>query len=112
MSGATPDPSAALADEAQLREEIRNAMRLVIDPELGIDIITLDLLRGMEFGDHGVRILLVLTTPFCPYAPELLREIREQVGEVTALPIEIQILAEAWNPPDEVRTLLGMPGSW
>lgn len=55
---------------------------------------------------------MVLTTPFCPYAPELLRDIRERVSEVTTLPIEIEILPEAWRPPDEVRTLLGLPGSW
>lgn len=112
MHDAALEPEATLGAEALLRRDIREAMRLVIDPELGIDIITLDLLRGMEFGPLGVRILMVLTTPFCPYAPELLRDIRERVSEVTTLPIEIEILPEAWRPPDEVRTLLGLPGSW
>lgn len=106
------EPERTLDDEARLREEIRDALRLVIDPELGIDIITLDLLRGMEFGPSGLTLLFVLTTPFCPYAPELIAEIRARVGEVTLLPLEVRILPEAWRPPDEVRTLLGLPGSW
>jgi metal-sulfur cluster biosynthetic enzyme len=85
----------------------------VVDPELGIDVNTLGLLRELEIGEHGQLIVrFVFTTPFCPYAGALMAEIERAIGEVTTRPVGLVPLSERWEPPDEVKAFLGMPGSW
>jgi metal-sulfur cluster biosynthetic enzyme len=97
----------------ELAQNVRAALSTVVDPELGLDIGTLELLRELEIGDHGQLIVrFVFTTPFCPYAGALMAEMERALGEVTTRKIALVSLAEAWTPSDEVKALLGMPGSW
>jgi metal-sulfur cluster biosynthetic enzyme len=92
---------------------IRNAFSLVADPELGLDLDTLGLLCEVELGAAGtVAIRFVFTTPFCPYGPALMAEMEERLRESLDCPFALVLLPRAWNPSDEVRGLLGMPGYW
>ena len=65
------------------RNEIMEALREVYDPELGMNVVELGLIRQIEINDKSCRIEMILTTPFCPYAPEMLREVR-QAAEIAA----------------------------
>ena len=48
-------------------QEVREALHQVIDPELGIDVIDLGLVYGIEIDDEGRAIItMTLTTPACP----------------------------------------------
>ncbi|PST49861.1 hypothetical protein COO72_01130 [Bifidobacterium callitrichos] len=48
-------------------EDVREALHQVIDPELGIDVIDLGLVYGIEIDDQGRAIItMTLTTPACP----------------------------------------------
>ncbi|MBT1171900.1 metal-sulfur cluster assembly factor [Bifidobacterium sp. MA2] len=48
-------------------EDVREALHQVIDPELGIDVIDLGLVYGIEIDDLGRAIItMTLTTPACP----------------------------------------------
>ena len=49
-------------EAAQLREALRD----VIDPELGIDILSLGLVYGLEVHDRVAAVILTTTTPACP----------------------------------------------
>lgn len=92
---------------------IRNAFAQVTDPELGLDLDTLGLLQEVELGAGGsVAIRFVFTTPFCPYGPTLMAEMEERLHESLDCPFALVVLSRAWNPSDEVRGLLGMPGYW
>lgn len=105
--------SAPSGSEAyELGQSVRAALSTVVDPELGIDVNTLGLLRELEIGEHGQLIVrFVFTTPFCPYAGALMAEMERAIGEVTTRPIALVSLAERWEPPDEVKAFLGFPGS-
>ena len=63
-------------------EEVRQALRQVLDPELGMSIIELGLVRGVSMNDDGLEVKMILTTPFCPYGPALLESARAKAEEV------------------------------
>ncbi|MCM5556148.1 metal-sulfur cluster assembly factor [Pleomorphomonas sp. JP5] len=49
-----------------MKSEILAALATVDDPELGIDIVSLGLVRRLEFGEGAIKIELMMTTPTCP----------------------------------------------
>jgi len=77
---------------------IIEALRGVMDPELGMDVIELALIKEIIIGKDSSEIRMVLTTPFCPYAGSLIAQIREGAEEVLAHPVEVTLLAQAWDP--------------
>ena len=78
-------------------EEVRDALRQVEDPELGMDIVDLGLLYDVEVEDGKVKVVYTLTSMGCPVGPM----IQEQITEVvTALPDVREVDAElTWDPP-------------
>lgn len=47
-------------------EEIRDALREVVDPELGVNIVDLGLVYGIAIDGTAVRITMTMTSPACP----------------------------------------------
>ncbi|MCY4464278.1 MAG: iron-sulfur cluster assembly protein [Chloroflexi bacterium] len=74
------------------------AMRAVIDPEIGMNIIELGLVRGVEFDDESAHVNMIMTTPFCPYAPQLLEQPRRAAQEYLGVPTTIEMGMEMWDP--------------
>lgn len=94
-------------------DNLAAALSTVLDPELGIDAWTLGLAQELELNEHGRLVLrFVFTTPFCPYGPALMAEMEAALAQVFDPPPTLVLLARAWNPPDEVKALLGLPGAW
>lgn len=94
-------------------EEVTDALREVIDPELGLDFVELGLIYGIEIDDAGaVKVTYTLTTPGCPIGPQVAEQIAEFVGEVegvTAVDSELTF-APAWSPErmtDDAKFALG-----
>jgi len=81
----------------ELVEEILKALRTVIDPEIGLDIIALGLIRNIQVTDEGANVVMILTTPFCPYGPALLEMARQKVEQVVGKPTTIELGTEIWD---------------
>jgi metal-sulfur cluster biosynthetic enzyme len=64
----------------QLVDRIRDALRVVIDPELGHDIIDLGFVYDISVVDGAVRITMTATTPGCP----AIRFLKEGVANAAA----------------------------
>lgn len=82
----------------ELVETIRTKLSEVIDPEIGFDIIQLGLVRDFLItSDTGV-VRMVLTTPFCPYGPEMIEmtKIKAEVG--LGKPVKVEMLPDIWSP--------------
>ena len=64
-------------------EEVTDALRDVIDPELGLDFVELGLIYEVEVEDEGiVRVTYTLTSPGCPIGPQVSEQIEEFVGDL------------------------------
>jgi metal-sulfur cluster biosynthetic enzyme len=66
-------------------DEVTDALRDVIDPELGLDFVELGLIYGVEVDGGTVRITYTLTTPGCPIGPQVSEQIEEFVGELAGV---------------------------
>jgi phenylacetic acid degradation protein paaD len=65
------------------QEEIEEALKEVIDPELGVNIVDLGLLYGMRWDDNGVLILdLTLTTAACPLQDVIEEQVEANLDSV------------------------------
>ena len=82
----------------QLMEKLTAALREVVDPEIGLNIIELGLVRNVEVGPKEVTITMVLTTPFCPYGPAMLETTRHRAEKALNKPTRIEMSMEMWDP--------------
>ena len=82
-----------------LAEKVEKALRNVLDPELGLSIIELGLVRNVVLKDEGevVHVTMIMTTPFCPYAPALLESTRDKTQETLEIPTTIEMGMEFWD---------------
>jgi len=60
------------------------ALRAVIDPDLGIDIVELGLVESIEAGPDRLRVGLIMTTPACPQTAYLQDEAAQALAGIAA----------------------------
>ncbi len=110
------DPSLSPADDAPAYAEVESpgfdpirrahelaildALRAVVDPEIGMNVVELALIRQILVGENESEIKMILTTPFCPYAGSMINQVREQAESVLEHPVKVTLLAERWDPRD------------
>ncbi len=101
-----PTPTAAAGeaafDLAQRATElaILDALRSVVDPEIGMNIVELALIKQILLGPESTEIKMILTTPFCPYAGSIIAQVKEQTKTVVDHDVKVTLLAERWDPRD------------
>lgn len=84
---------------ASKEEEVMEALRSVIDPEIGLNVVELGLIRDLTIDeDQQAKITMILTTPFCPYGPAMIEQVRQTVTAVTERDTEVEIGTELWDP--------------
>ena len=94
-------PATAFDAEARATElAILDALRTVVDPEIGMNVVELALIKQIILGDDQTEIKMILTTPFCPYAGAMIEQVRESVAEVVEHEVKVTLLAERWDPRD------------
>ncbi|MEC5200798.1 metal-sulfur cluster biosynthetic enzyme [Arthrobacter sp. PL16] len=77
-------------------DDVEEALRDVIDPELGVNIVDLGLLYGLKYADDGALLIdMTLTTAACP----LTDVIEEQVGQALDGVVDEWRLNWVWMPP-------------
>jgi metal-sulfur cluster biosynthetic enzyme len=97
----TTTPAPAFDAERRATElAILDALRSVVDPEIGMNVVELALIKQILLGDDESEIKMILTTPFCPYAGSMIQQVKEAAESVTEHPVKITLLAERWDPRD------------
>jgi metal-sulfur cluster biosynthetic enzyme len=96
------EPASAPFDAQRRATElaILDALRAVVDPEIGMNVVELALIKQVLLGTDETEIKMILTTPFCPYAGSMIQQVREQVESVVEHPVKVTLLAERWDPRD------------
>ena len=90
--------------------EIKTALEQVVDPEISLSIIELGVVREIDLSVEPHVVRMLLTTPFCPYAPQIIQQVKDAVTAVTGKGTEVEILAEQWTP--EMMPDPGLLGRW
>jgi metal-sulfur cluster biosynthetic enzyme len=95
-------PAAPLFDAERRATElaILDALRAVVDPEIGMNVVELALIKQVLLGQNETEIKMILTTPFCPYAGSMIAQVQEQAESVVEHPVKVTLLAERWDPRD------------
>ena len=101
---ATPDASAPTpAFDAERRATelaILDALRQVIDPEIGMNVVELALIKQIILAPDSTEVKMILTTPFCPYAGSMIAQVKEQTETVVDHDVKVTLLAERWDPKE------------
>jgi metal-sulfur cluster biosynthetic enzyme len=95
-------------------ERIREELKSVVDPEIGLDVINLGLIYGVKIDGDKVGIVMTLTTPGCPVAGMFLASVKtavESIPGVAECSVDL-----TFNPPwdprahasEEAKMMLGL----
>ncbi|MGH7540548.1 MAG: metal-sulfur cluster assembly factor [Gemmatimonadota bacterium] len=90
-----PGPEGS-AQEDDTKERIRQALRAVSDPELGINIVDLGLVYDIDVAGGSARVTMTLTSPGCPAGGEILSGARSAAQSVEG--VEEAVVNLVWKP--------------
>ena len=80
-----------------IKDKIIDEIRKIYDPEIPVNIYELGLIYNIEVSGKKAKIKMTLTTPNCPVAESLPKEVKEsamQVEEIDEVDLEL-----VWDPP-------------
>ena len=80
-----------------LVKPLREKLSEVIDPEIGMNILQLGLIRKVSIKEEKAEIFMILTTPFCPYGPAMLESTRQKALEGLNMDVNIQLGMDPWD---------------
>ena len=82
----------------ELVEPLVEELKKVMDPEIGLNILELGLVRNVTIINGEAKMQMIMTTPFCPYGPALLETTRQQAEIGLRLPTSVSLSYEPWDP--------------
>ena len=103
-----------ITENKELADKVIEALKTIYDPEIPVDIYELGLIYDvMVSTDFEVKILMTLTSPNCPVAESLPREVEEKVKSIEHIKgAEVEITFDPpWNKDlmsEEAKLELGM----
>lgn len=95
-----------------IKEEVLKVLRNVVDPEVGINIVDMGFIYGVEIEGKKVKIRMTLTTPGCPMHSMFVHEVRQTLeAAFDDVEVEIEMVFDPpWTPDkmsDEAKKKLG-----
>ena len=89
-------------------DEVWQALSGVVDPELGVDIVELGLVYGVEAGAERIGVTMTLTTPGCPLHDAMIDAVERALARPGGPPVDVQVV---WDPPWS-PDMIGAAGRW
>lgn len=80
---------------------LMEALRQVIDPELGMNIVDLGLVYRLETGSDGVQLDITMTSPACPMAEQIMGDAEDALAACLppSMPVQVNLVWEPiWTP--------------
>ena len=78
-------------------EAARSALSEVVDPEIGMNIVQLGLVRDVQIENEMARVKMILTTPFCPYGPAMIEMTKAKAIEGLGMPVTVEMGMDMWD---------------
>ena len=99
-SSASSAASSSTPTSAPSQQElaIRSALETVMDPEIGLSVIDLGLIREIKIEPGKTLVRMMLTTPFCPYAPQMIADVKQATESALPQACEVELMPDAWSP--------------
>lgn len=97
-------------------EQVKQALRTVVDPEIHLNIVDLGLIYGIELiDDKNVKVDMTLTSPMCPFGPQLIaavpKAVQEKLPEIEKTEVNL-VWIPNWDPrimaTEDVKMELGI----
>ena len=80
-----------------LKEKVIAEIKKIYDPEIPVNIFELGLIYDISIKDKNVSVKMTLTTPNCPVAESLPKEVKDSIMQVDG--VEKVDLDLVWDPP-------------
>lgn len=98
---------------AVTEKEVRDALKGVKDPELGLDLVVLGLVYDIEVNDTDVKATISLTSPMCPVAGQIVEDARAAIESVEGVDgVDVELTFDPpWTPERMsplIRSSLGL----
>ena len=82
---------------SNLKEEVIKEIKKIYDPEIPVNIYDLGLIYDISVSDKHVDIMMTLTSPNCPVADTLPKNVKENIEKIKDVSsAEVKL---TWNPP-------------
>jgi len=90
-------PSYPIVEPGSQEEQIKLALRQVFDPEIGLEVVQLGLIREIDLKSDPNEVKMMLTTPFCPYGGWLIQQIKDVSEGIVGKSIKVTVLPDLWD---------------
>jgi metal-sulfur cluster biosynthetic enzyme len=79
------------------QEAVYDVLKQVYDPEVGINIVDMGLIYGVEIEDTKIDLIMTLTSPACPAGPHILGQVDDKLKAMEGVEdVDIKVV---WTPP-------------
>jgi metal-sulfur cluster biosynthetic enzyme len=95
-------------------QDIREALRTVADPELGVNIVDLGLVQAIDVDDSRVHIEMTMTSPACPLKEYLKQVIADAVEPLLGAGgvVDVEIVDAPWSADMMTEAARRQLGDW
>jgi len=106
-----------MLEEKEIKQKILEILKDIPDPELGIDIVSLGLIKKIEIGEYleefkvydFIKITMTLTSVMCPFADKIIEDVELKSNSLNFGEIQVDLdFSEPWEPSEELRMQLGI----
>jgi len=81
----------------ELKEKVIAEIKKIYDPEIPVNIYELGLIYDVFVKDKNISVKMTLTTPNCPVAESLPKEVKDSIMEINGVEkVDLQLV---WDPP-------------
>lgn len=84
----------------EIVEPLEQALRQVVDPEMGLNVVEMGLIREVSIDgeENNAHIVMIFTNPFCPFAAKMMENVRKTAEGVLDRSTTIEMGQERWDP--------------
>lgn len=103
--------------EEEIKNQVEESLKEVIDPEMGLNIVELGLVKNIELGEYledfkvyeFIKVNMTLTSMMCPFADDIISDVETKVNSLNHGEVQVELdFSEPWEPSEELKMMLGI----